>query len=80
MSEEPAPESKSLSALTAEIEGIIASLESDPELELAIEQYEQGVKLMQLAEKKLYEAEQRVRVLSQGSDEPVDFPDDDDVE
>ncbi|MEE4279991.1 MAG: exodeoxyribonuclease VII small subunit [Halieaceae bacterium] len=60
----------SLSQVQAELEVIIEQLEDDDTgLEKSIELYERGSRLVAAANKVLAEAEQRVRVLTEGDDE-----------
>jgi exodeoxyribonuclease VII small subunit len=72
--EEAAP---TLAEVQAELEAIIEQLEDeDTGLEKSIELYERGSRLVTVAGKVLTDAEQRVRILTEGDGEDDDLPTD----
>jgi exodeoxyribonuclease VII small subunit len=60
----------SLAEVQAELETIIEQLEDEATgLEKSIELYERGARLVAVADKVLTDAEQRVRILTEGNDD-----------
>lgn len=66
----------SFSELHRQIEDITAALQSDElPLEEAVDQYEKATALLQLAQRRLQEAEQRVRFVASGEEHPAEEQD-----
>lgn len=66
----------SFSELHRQLEEIAAALQSDElPLEEAVDQYEKATALLQLAQQRLQEAEQRVRFVASGEEHPAEAPD-----
>ncbi len=77
-SAEPKDTPPTLAAVQAELEQILERLEDDEtELEESIALYEKGAKLLTQAQEVLTQAEQRVRMLSDASDDDADPEDSD---
>ena len=63
----------SFSELHRQLEEIAAALQSDElPLEEAVDQYEKATALLQLAQRRLQEAEQRVRFVASGEEHPAE--------
>lgn len=66
----------SFSELHRQLEEIATALQSDElPLEEAVDQYEKATALLQLAQRRLQEAEQRVRFVASGEEHPAEAPD-----
>ena len=66
----------SFSELHRQLEEIAAALQSDElPLEEAVDQYEKATALLQLAQQRLQEAEQRVRFVASGEEHPAEAQD-----
>lgn len=66
----------SFSELHRQLEEIAAALQSDElPLEEAVDQYEKATALLQLAQRRLQEAEQRVRFVASGEEHPAEEQD-----
>ena len=66
----------SFSELHGQLEEIAEALQSDElPLEEAVDQYEKATALLQLAQQRLQEAEQRVRFVASGEEHPAEAQD-----
>lgn len=66
----------SFSELHRQLEEIATALQSDElPLEEAVDQYEKATALLQLAQRRLQEAEQRVRFVASGEEHPAEEQD-----
>lgn len=69
----PAKPSASFEEALAELEGIVAAMESEPlSLEVALERYQRGVALLKSCQDTLARAEERVRMLDGETLKPLD--------
>ncbi len=68
------PENMSFEESLGELDGIVNQLEQgDLSLEDALKQFERGIKLARASQTKLSEAEQRVEILLENSDQLSNF-------